>query len=564
VYPSIARVVFALFLAALSSGIAEAADRGLIGYWKIAGDCRDYSENGLNAVNHNVELETSEFNGRDAYLEIPESPKLKLGNGNFTIAAEVYTEKNTDDVLGDLVSKFDRAARRGFNLTFSANTSGYNSQSNTRHLFFGLDNATTGNWTECGRPGGVCNSSDALTVFNGDLYVGTVDAPLEADWAHVYRFKGAQTWEDCGRVGKGKTRGVYAMIVHDGALYAATAGPHGGNQINKGDFGRVYRYLGGKEWEDLGQPGEHYRVNSLASFNGKIYALSINTGGKNGGVYEYEGGRKWTQRGDFGRPHTSGVHNGRLYAAYPQGEVFAYDGKSWEHLGNPIGTLAECNQLHAQGAYQGEWFVGTWPLGKVAVQRGGKWVDLGRLGDSTEVVGLTLYNGSLYAGAIPRAEVFRFDGPNSWTSVRRLFDPPDYDAVKDVEDWSRASSMTVYQGKMFVSTADCFRAALSHPRPNEIRGKVYSFATGEGVSVDRDLGPGWKHVAAVRDGPRLQLYVDTKLAATAESDASPLAAANSSLLTIGFGPHSHFRGKMREVRIYDRALSLDEIAALKR
>ena len=47
--------------------------------------------------------------------------------------------------------------------------------------------------------------------------------------------------------------------------------------------------------------------------------------------------------------------------------------------------------------------------------------------------------------------------------------------MKDVEDWSRASSMTVYQGKMFVSTADCFRAALSHPRENEIRGKVYSF-----------------------------------------------------------------------------------------
>src|SRR5204863_337222 len=163
---------------------------------------------------------------------------------------EVYTEKNTDDVLGDLVSKFDPKARRGFNLTFSSNTSGYNSQSNTRHLFFGLDNATAGKWVDCGRPGGLCKSSDALTVFDG---------------------------------------------------------------------------------------------------------------GKNGGVYVYEGGKKWTQCGDFGRPHTSGVHNGRLYAAYPQGEVFAFDGNDWEHLGNPLGSLKDCNQLHAQGAYQGEWFVGTWP-----------------------------------------------------------------------------------------------------------------------------------------------------------------------------------------------------------
>ena len=53
----------------------------------------------------------------------------------------------------------------------------------------------------------------------------------------------------------------------------------------------------------------------------------------------------------------------------------------------------------------------------------------------------------------------------------------------------------------------------------------------------------------MRDGSRLKVYVDGKLAANAESDASPLAAANGSPLRIGFGPHSHFRGKMREVRL---------------
>jgi hypothetical protein len=561
-YLSGARFALFLFFAASSASIAE-ADKGLVGYWKITGDGRDYSENGLDAVNHGVDLKTGEFNGRDAYLEIANSPKLKLGDGDFTIAAEVYTEKDVDDVLGDLVSKFDPATRRGFNLTFTSNTSGYNSESNTRHLFFGVDNATTGKWLDCGRPGGVCHSSDALTVFNGDLYVGTVDAPDEADWAHVYRFKGGQNWEDCGRIGNEKVRGVYAMIVHDGALYAATAGPHGGDETNKGDFAHVHRYKGGKEWEDIGQPGEHFRINSLASFNGKLYALAIHTGGKNGGVYVYDGGQNWRQIGDFGRPHTSGVHDGRLFAAYPQGEVFAFDGKSWEELGNPFGTEKECNQLHAQGAYQGEWFVGTWPLGKVAVKRAGKWIDLGRMGDSTEVVGLTLYNGSLYAGAIPRAEVFRYDGPDKWTSIRRLFDPPNYDAIKDVEDWSRASSMTVYQGKMFVSTADCYRAVLSHPRENEIRGKVYSFSTGEGVSVDHDLGPGWKRIVAVRERSKLRMYVDGKLAATSESEALPIAAATSAPLRIGFGPHSYFRGKMREVRVYDRALGLGEAAALR-
>src|SRR5205823_5421057 len=98
---------------------------------------------------------------------------------------------------------------------------------------------------------------------------------------------------------------------------------------------------------------------------------------------------------------------------------------------------------------------------------------------------------------------------------------------------------------------------------NEIRGKVYSFATGEGVSLDRDLGSGWKRVAAVRDGSWLRIYVDHKLAASSKSDDSPLSAANSSPLKIGFGPHSHFRGRMREVRIYDHALSSYEVAGLQ-
>ena len=541
----------------------QAVEQGLAGYWKLVGDCRDHSGKGNDAVNHGVDLTTGAFDGRGVYVEVPISPAVPLGDGDFTIVAEVYTKHETDDVLGDIISKFDPHARRGFVLTFSANTSGYNSEGNTRHLYFGLDDATTGKWAECGRPGGKTHNSDALTVFNGDLYVGTVDAPEEADWAHVYRYREGRDWADCGRVGTGKTKGVYAMIVHDGSLYAATAGPHGGDTTNKGDFGRVYRYRGGAEWEDIGQPGEHFRINSLASYQGKLYALAINTGGNHGGVYVYDGGKGWTQCGDFGRPHTSSVHDGRLYAAYPRGEVFAYDGSTWENLGNPLNTYEHCNQLHSIGVYQGELFAGTWPLGKVVQWHDDTWIDRGRLADATEVVGLTDYNGSFYAGTIPRAEVFRYDGPNRWTSLRRLFDPPNYDAVKDVEDWTRALSMTVYRGKMFVSTADCYRAMLSQPRENENRGTVYSLTTGEGLSLDRDLGPGWKHIAAVRRGGELQLYVDGQLAASAKSDTEPLKANNEAPLRIGFGPQSYFQGKIREVRLYDRGTSKNEVAALR-
>jgi hypothetical protein len=556
-----------MICSSIGANAAPAADSGLVGYWKLNGDCRDCSGNSNHGVAHGAGADTGEFNGRDTYVEVPDSPSLKFGEGDFSIAAQIWTHAEVDDVFGDLLSKFDPARRNGFNFTFANNTSGYNSQSDSRQLFFGVDDGIVGDWVDCGRPGGKAHSSDALTVFNGDLYVGTIDGPTEADWAHVYRYQGGQEWEDCGRVGTGKIRGVYAMIVHQGSLYAATASPHGGPHVNVGDFGRVYRYRSGTEWEDIGQPGNHYRISSLASYRGRLYALAIDTYGTHGGVYVYEGGTKWSQCGDFGRPHTSGVHDGRLFAAFPQGEVFAYNGMEWANLGNPLGSLDECNQLHSHGVFRGELYVGTWPVGKVAVLRDGVWKDVGRLGDATEIVGLSVYNGSFYGGSIPRAEVFRFDGPANWTSVGRLFDfgeaapVPVGDYSKGIEDWTRASSLTVYQGKLFSTTATCYRAQIDPPRPNETRGKVYSFATGAGVSLDRDLGAGWKHVTAVRSGGKLHLYVNGEPVATSQA-VPTIDVSNDAPLQIGFGSLAHFHGKLREIRLYNRPLEQDEVRHL--
>jgi hypothetical protein len=86
---------------------------------------------------------------------------------------------------------------------------------------------------------------------------------------------------------------------------------------------------------------------------------------------------------------------------------------------------------------------------------------------------------------------------------------------------------------------------------------------GKCVSHDEDLGPGWKHLAAVRDGGRLKLYVNGKL--VAKSDAFRPADYDVSVdqpLRIGFGQTDYFAGKISDVRIYNRALSTSRIRKL--
>lgn len=76
------------------------------------------------------------------------------------------------------------------------------------------------------------------------------------------------------------------------------------------------------------------------------------------------------------------------------------------------------------------------------------------------------------------------------------------------------------------------------------------------------MGPGWKHLAAVRQGRTLKLHVDGRLAAASEVAAGDLDVSSGAPLLIGFGPQSHFRGKLRDVRLYNRALGEQEIQSL--
>jgi hypothetical protein len=208
-----------------------------------------------------------------------------------------------------------------------------------------------------------------------------------------------------------------------------------------------------------------------------------------------------------------------------------------------------------------------------------------------EINALNVYNGQLHGGTIPRAEVFRFNpaaqrgvpipppppeskpqrrvrrtapplepGSPAWTSVRRFLDPAGYE-FRSPNEWARVTSLTTFQGKQFASLGSCTSSRLD--APCDFRGTVWSMETGRNVSYDHDLGPGWKHLAAVRCGDRLELYVDGRL--TARSTAftpTNYDLTNNQSLRIGFGEVDFFSGKIREVRLYRRALPPNAIAGM--
>ena len=93
---------------------------------------------------------------------------------------------------------------------------------------------------------------------------------------------------------------------------------------------------------------------------------------------------------------------------------------------------------------------------------------------------------------------------------------------------------------------------------------MHSLEAGKAVSYDRQLEPGWRHLAAVRAGNKLRLFIDGELVSETDAfkgDAFKLDSEGP--LKIGFGQHDYFNGRMKDVRIYDRALDAKRIKAIQ-
>lgn len=540
-----------LFLSLVTSNTTalEPATENLIGYWPLVSDAADHSPNELVTVNRGVEFvevdgrQCARFAGGDAHLEVKPNEKLLTGTGDFALSVHVHTAEQLDDVLGDIASRFDPETRRGFNLGLMNYAGVTSAQSNYRNLQFGIDAATEpSEWVDCGRPGTtvyVC----ALAVHDGDLFAGTFE-PAADEAGHVWRYAGGTEWEDCGS--PDQSNAVLSLAVYNGQLYVGTArynarGSALAESPNQTPGGKVYRYAGDQKWVDCGRLGEASETMAMAVYNGQLYAIPLYSQG----LFRYDGGTTWSDCGTPGvRLMALTVFNGHLLGAgnegMDRGGVHRYLGdKKWDIAGYQQGVT----QVYAFAAHWGKLYTGTWPEGKVFRDDGAPdWLSVGRLGEEREVMGMAIYNGKLYSGTLPLAEVYRFDGDDHWTNTGRLDWTPDV-------TYRRAWSMAVYKGRLFCGTLPS--------------GHVYALEAGRSVTNDRELPTGWRHIAAVRKGGVLKLYVDGQLVATSnEFSPESFDLDNNQSLQIGFGPHDYFKGHMRSLRFYDRALSAAEVATL--
>jgi len=518
------------------------AEDGLLAHWPLSTDGADIAGSGLDATVHGVQFDGNDgalFDGRGAFLEVPHNDHINIGTGDFSVALWVHTEEVLDDTLGDLVTKFDAAERKGLNFGIMNYHGVVCAQSNYRNLFFGVDDgAESEGWKDCGRPGNTVYPM-ALCVYDDNLYAGTFEFGKD-ETGHVYRYRGNGLWEDCGV--PFPSNAVSALAVHKGELYAAASkyrsgGSALGDAGNELHGGRVYRYKGGTDWEDCGKLGEIEAIYGLASFNGELYASSLYAPA---GLFRYNGGTDWTDLGNpGGRVEALGVHNGHLYGTgFDMGfsGVYRYDNPGWTDCGTPRDTT----QTYSFMQHNGELFVGTWPIGNVFVLgEPGEWQDRGPLGAEKESMGMAVYNGKLYAGTLPFANVYRYDGGTTWTDTGRL------DTTPDVQ-YRRAWSMAVYGGKLYCGVLPS--------------GRVWRYEAGRSISHDKELPAGWVHLVAQRSDATLALYLNGNK--IVERPDSGINIDNTAPLRIGLGQHDYFNGRMKDVRLYNRALGKAEIEAL--
>ena len=206
-------------------------------------------------------------------------------------------------------------------------------------------------------------------------------------------------------------------------------------------------------------------------------------------------------------------------------------------------------------------------------------------GNATDIQGAN--NGTLEGGATFAAgfvtsgtgEAFSFDGVNDYVNLgsSAVFDLLDF----TIDVWVFIDPTTNIGNKRVVSRDDVLSPTNTGPR------EFYALATSSngcgppfnvpsmgifdetgasmGVCGTTPLSAGWRHLAGVRSGGTLSVYVDGQLAVTATGTATGSISPEAPLVVGQVSPFFNgefFNGLADEVEIFNRALSAGEIQAI--
>jgi hypothetical protein len=535
----------------------------LIGHWPLLGNTKNAAADALHASpqgNLTFVADGAIFDGRDAKLVIADATSC-FGRGDFTLSARIWIDAGEAESIGDIAGKFDPATRTGFNWSVADHGGVTSASSNYRNLNFSFDAGTTPKWSDCGRPGNarlIC----ALTAHRGELYAATSEFG-DTEIGRVFRYAGNQQWEDTHVPCTANT--VFGLASIDGVLYAASGRYDPRNSSlplvgNLNEQTRIWRLEPGGTWRDCGNPCPTSNdLYNLAIYRGRLYGAPSYSRG----LHRLEVDGSWTQCAEGyprflslcqWRGHLYGASNKGLRHQGPPPErkitftllpdsdgVYRYDDRadSW----TACGKIPNEDQMYSFAVHRGALYTGTWPNCKVFRSAGGiGWEDCGQFHpDEKEVMGMCIYNGMMYAGTLPAADVYRYDGDHHWTNVGNV------DQTQGVK-YRRAWSMAVHDGRLFVGSLPA--------------GNVYAMNVGAVASDSHQLTTGWHRAAAVRQGNMAKLYINGQLRGQATASAANLDLTNRVPLTIGLGAHDHFRGKMADLRLHNRALTEGEIHSL--
>ncbi|MBP1990251.1 LamG-like jellyroll fold domain-containing protein [Paenibacillus eucommiae] len=518
-----------------------------VGYWPLRSDSRDMTARARHGEAHNIKFEDgASFDGATSVIGLPGLEETD-GSKPFSLSLEFEVNDERGFLPGGLCSRYSQERMEGWHLSVLSQPGVTTTQANWRNLQFGWSTGKAEDvWRDWGSPGNsrlICS----LCVHDGGLYAGVFDDEKDGR-GHVYRLDEDKGWIDCGS--PDDSNSAWSMAEFNGRLYVGTmrykaSGSALPDSPNVSPGGRIFRYEGGQRWTLFGElPIEGSdSIGALTVYDGRLIAMSFYPYG----MFAFDADGRCEPLGAPGPEETTRTmtltpYRGRLYVGANQSA-----GVWSRSLHEPwinSSELANCDQVYCFTVYHNELLIGIWPEARMLQYEGGTdWSDYGLMGEEKEVMGVSVYNGKLYGGTLPGGHVYRYSGDRSWERIGVL-EPPNPDMM-----YRRVWSMAVYNGMLFAGTLPS--------------GKVWSLKNDPLATYDHGLSPGWHRAAITYDQNVLALYLDGRLVAeSAFAQGDGALTPDQTLLELGNGPQCRFSGRIREVEIYDGALTSGDIVRL--